>query len=54
MEILDFGKIEIPWQPKEIYNYLFEHTENMKKYNKNKCMKAVKVFFLDIFFNNFL
>lgn len=43
MEVLDFDKIQMPWRPKEIYNYLLEHIENVNKYNKSKLKKATEV-----------
>lgn len=43
MELLDFEKIQMPWRPKEIYNYLLEHTENLNKYNKTKKKRATQV-----------
>ena len=47
MELLDFGKIKIPWRPKEIYNYLLEHTENLRKCIKNKRTKRIDVSFFE-------
>ena len=43
MELLDFNKIQMPWRPKEIYNYLVEHTENFSKYSKTKLKKLAEV-----------